>query len=73
MSKINCKEGQKVKRGDVIGYVGNTGKSSGPHCHYEVIKNGKKINPVNFYFNDLTPEQYAKMVEISSSPMQSMD
>jgi murein DD-endopeptidase MepM/ murein hydrolase activator NlpD len=73
MSKINCKEGQNVKRGDVIGYVGNTGKSFGPHCHYEVRKNGKPINPANFYFNDLTPEQYAKMLEISSSPMQSMD
>tara|TARA_B100000809_G_scaffold233775_1_gene250738 strand:+ start:10917 stop:11888 length:972 start_codon:yes stop_codon:yes gene_type:complete len=73
MSKINCKVGQNVKRGDVIGYVGNTGKSFGPHCHYEVRKNGKPINPANFYFNDLTPEQYAKMLEISSSPMQSMD
>jgi len=73
MSKINCKVGQKVKRGDVIGYVGNTGKSFGPHCHYEVRKNGKPINPVNFYFNDLTPEQYAKMVNMSNSPMQSMD
>lgn len=73
MSKIECKVGQNVKRGDLIGYVGNTGKSFGPHCHYEVRKNGKPINPANFYFNDLTPEQYAKMLEISSSPMQSMD
>ena len=73
MNKMNVKEGQNVKRGDVIGYVGNTGKSFGPHCHYEVRKNGEPINPVNFYFNDLTPEQYAKMVDISSSPMQSMD
>lgn len=73
MSKINCKVGQVVKRGDVIGYVGNSGKSTGPHCHYEVRKNGKPINPVNFYFNDLTPEQYTKMVEMSNSPTQSMD
>jgi murein DD-endopeptidase MepM/ murein hydrolase activator NlpD len=73
MSKINVRLGQKVKRGDVIGYVGNTGKSSGPHCHYEVRKNGKAINPVNFYFNDLSPEEYAKMVDMSNSPMQSMD
>ena len=73
MSKINCKVGQVVKRGDVIGYVGNSGKSTGPHCHYEVRKNGKPINPVNFYFNDLTPEQYDKMVEMSNSPTQSMD
>jgi murein DD-endopeptidase MepM/ murein hydrolase activator NlpD len=50
MSKFNCKVGQKVKRGDVIGYVGNTGKSVGPHCHYEVRKNNNPINPVNFYF-----------------------
>jgi murein DD-endopeptidase MepM/ murein hydrolase activator NlpD len=73
MSKINVRLGQKVKRGDVIGYVGNTGKSSGPHCHYEVRKNGKAINPVNFYFNDLSPEEYAKMVDMSNSPTQSMD
>ena len=73
MSKFNCKVGQQVKRGDVIGYVGNTGKSVGPHCHYEVRKNGEPINPVNFYFNDLTPEQYAKMLELASDPSQSLD
>ena len=73
MNKMNVKVGENVKRGDVIGYVGNTGKSKGPHCHYEVRKNGNPINPVNFYFNDLTPEQYAKMVELSNSPTQSMD
>ena len=73
MSKINCKVGQKVKRGDVIGYVGSTGKSVGPHCHYEVRKNGEAINPVNFYFNDLTPEEYATMIELSNDPSQSLD
>lgn len=73
MSKFNCKVGQKVKRGDVIGYVGNTGKSVGPHCHYEVRKNDNPINPVNFYFNDLTPEQYAKMLELANDPTQSLD
>ncbi len=73
MSKMNVKVGQKVNRGDVIGYVGNTGLSAGPHCHYEVHKNGKPVNPVNYYFNDLTPEEYATMVEMANSPMQSMD
>lgn len=73
MSKINCTEGQTVQRGDVIGYVGNTGLSSGPHCHYEVRKNGHPVNPVNYYFNDLTPAEYAIMVEMASQPTQSMD
>jgi murein DD-endopeptidase MepM/ murein hydrolase activator NlpD len=73
MSKTDVKRGQKVKRGDVIGEVGNTGKSSGPHLHYEVIKDGKKINPANFYFNDLTPEEYDLMIELSSHANQSFD
>ncbi len=73
MSQIDVKRGQKVKRGDVIGKVGNTGKSSGPHLHYEVIKDGQKVNPANFYFNDLTPEQYDLMIEISSNANQSFD
>ncbi len=73
MSKMAVKVGQKVKRGDVIGFVGNTGKSVGPHCHYEVRKNDEPINPVNFYFNDLTPEQYAKMLEMANDPSQSLD
>lgn len=73
MSKILVKVGQKVKRGDVIGLVGNTGKSVGPHCHYEVRKNDNPINPVNFYFNDLTPEEYEMMIELSNAPTQSLD
>ena len=73
MSKYIVRKGQEVKRGDVIGYVGNTGMSMAPHLHYEVIKNGKKINPVNFYYNDLTPEQYKKMLEICSQNNQSFD
>jgi murein DD-endopeptidase MepM/ murein hydrolase activator NlpD len=73
MSKTDVKRGQKVKRGDIIGQVGNTGKSSGPHLHYEVIKDGKKINPANFYFNDLTPEEYDLMIELSSHANQSFD
>ena len=55
-----------MSRGDVIGFVGNTGKSVAPHLHYEVHKDGKKINPVNFYYNDLNAEEYERMIEISS-------
>jgi murein DD-endopeptidase MepM/ murein hydrolase activator NlpD len=73
MSQIDVRRGQKVKRGDVIGLVGNTGISSAPHLHYEVIKDGNKINPANFYFNDLSPEEYDMMIEISSRANQSFD
>ena len=73
MKKVNVREGQEIKRGDILGYVGNTGTSTAPHLHYEVIKDGNKINPVNFYFNDLTPEEFEKMLEISSSNNQSFD
>jgi murein DD-endopeptidase MepM/ murein hydrolase activator NlpD len=62
-----------VKRGDVIGFVGSTGTSTAPHLHYEVIKNGEKINPINFFFNDLTPEEYERVIEISSQSNQSFD
>ena len=73
LSEMKVKPGQEVKRGDIIGLVGNTGKSKGPHLHYEVIKNGKAINPVNFYFNDLTPEEYDIMIELSNIANQSLD
>ncbi len=73
MSKIQVKPGQVIKRGEVIGLVGNTGTSTAPHLHYEVIKNGNKINPVNFYFNDLTPEEYDQVLEISTQANQSFD
>ncbi len=73
MSRINVHKGQKVKRGDLIGYVGNTGSSTGPHLHYEVIKDGEKINPVNYFYNDLSPEEYDRMLEMSSSSNQSFD
>lgn len=79
MSKFNVKVGQKVNRGDVIGYVGSTGKSTAPHLHYEVHKYNKrtghwdKVNPVNYYYNDLTPEQYEEMLRISSNANKSFD
>jgi murein DD-endopeptidase MepM/ murein hydrolase activator NlpD len=70
---FNVRRGQRVKRGDVIGTVGSTGLSTAPHLHYEVEKNGKKVNPVHYYFNDLTPEQYEKMIFISTNSGQSFD
>ena len=73
MSKYIVKKGQKVKRGEVIGFVGNSGISTAPHLHYEVRKDNKKINPVNFYYNDLSPEEYEKMLEISLQSNQSLD
>ena len=73
MSEFNVKKGQKVKRGDVIGFVGSTGTSTAPHLHYEVEKNDKKVNPYYYYFNDLSPEEFDRMIEISSSTNQSFD
>ena len=73
MTKYIVYRGQKVKRGEIIGYVGSTGTSVAPHLHYEVIKNKRKINPVNYYYNDLSPEEYGKMLEISSQNNQSFD
>lgn len=73
MSRFAVRPGQKIKRGDIIGYVGNTGSSTGPHVHYEVWKNGKKIDPINFFFNDLTAEEYDKIREQASQSNQSFD
>ena len=72
MSKMLVKPGDKVKRGQIIGLVGSTGLSVAPHCHYEVIKNGIKIDPVNFFYNDLTPQEYEKVIEEASRPSQSL-
>lgn len=73
MSKATVRAGQKVKRGDLIGYVGNTGTSTGPHLHYEVHKNGQAVNPVNFIFSDLTPLEYAAILDAASQENQSFD
>ncbi len=72
MSKFNVKKGQKVKRGDCIGYVGSTGSSTGPHVHYEIIKDGKKINPAPYLFMDITAEEYEKLLELATRENQSM-
>jgi len=73
MESFNSRRGQKVKRGDVIGYVGSTGTSVAPHLHYEIKLNGVNVDPVNYYFNDLSPEEYEKMIEIASKTGQSFD
>ncbi|HNW76716.1 MAG TPA: M23 family metallopeptidase [Bacteroidales bacterium] len=73
LSRIFVRPGQKVQRGQVIGYVGNTGKSTSPHLHYEVRKNNVPVNPIYFFFNDLTPAQFEEMLTMSSEPSQTMD
>lgn len=73
LSEILVKPGQKVKRGDLIGKVGNTGKSTGPHLHYEVRYRGAPQNPVNYYFMDLTPEEYDEMIRQAENAGHVMD
>jgi murein DD-endopeptidase MepM/ murein hydrolase activator NlpD len=73
MVRIKARAGQSVKRGDIIGWVGSTGKSTGPHCHYEVHKNGTPVDPVYFFYNDLTPEQYDRLLKLAATRNQSFD
>jgi murein DD-endopeptidase MepM/ murein hydrolase activator NlpD len=73
MFRVKVHPGQKVLRGEVIGWVGNTGKSTGPHCHYEVHRNGEPVDPVYYFYNDITPEQYDRLLKLASSSNQSFD
>ena len=73
MYRIKVRSGQSVKRGEVIGYVGNSGQSTGSHLHYEVMKGKKHLDPIYFFYNDLTPEQYQQILKIASSRNQSFD
>ncbi len=73
MDDFTVRVGQKVKRGDIIGYVGNTGTSTAPHLHYEVHVKDKKVNPSHYYFNDLSAEEYEEMIRISSNSNQTFD
>jgi len=73
MVRVKVRIGQLVKRGEVIGWVGSTGKSTGPHLHYEVHKNGRPIDPIYFFYNDLTPEQYQQILKLAASSNQSFD
>jgi len=70
---FKVKKGEKIKRGQLIATVGNTGKSTAPHLHYEVLKDKKHVNPIHFFFNDITPEEYEKILELSLIPSQTMD
>lgn len=72
MHDFAVKKGQQVKRGDLIGYVGNTGLSTAPHLHYEVLINNKRVDPVHYFFDDLTPAEYEKILELASAENQSL-
>ena len=73
MSKYNVTVGQKVKRGDLIGFVGSTGRSEAPHVHYEVFKDGERINPINFYYGSLSAEEFENMLRLANQENQSLD
>ena len=73
LSKYNVTKGQKVKRGDLIGFVGNTGRSEAPHLHYEVWKDKERINPINFYYGSLSPKEFENMLKYATQENQSLD
>tara|TARA_B100000929_G_scaffold290648_1_gene285219 strand:- start:1886 stop:2863 length:978 start_codon:yes stop_codon:yes gene_type:complete len=71
--KYNVRRGQRVKRGDVIGFVGSTGRSEAPHLHYEIFKDDERINPINFYYGNLSPEEFGEVLERAQRENQSLD
>ncbi len=73
LSEYNVKVGQKVKRGDLIGFVGSTGRSEAPHLHYEVWKDEERINPINFYYGSLSAEEFENMLKYADQENQSLD
>lgn len=73
LSKYKCKSGQRVKRGDIIGYVGSTGRSEGPHLHYEVHKNNEVVNPLNFYYGNISAAEYVVISKLANQENQSLD
>jgi len=73
LSKYNCKAGQRIKRGDIIGYVGSTGRSEAPHLHYEVHKDGKVVNPLNFYYGNISAVEYVAISKLANQENQSLD
>jgi len=73
MVRMKVHQGEKVKRGEVIGWVGSTGKSTGPHCHYEVHKNGTPVDPIYYFYNDLSPEQFDRILKLANVSNQSFD
>jgi len=73
LNKYNVKRGQKVQKGDIIGYVGSTGRSQAPHLHYEVQKDKKRINPLNFYYGNLSPGEFDTLLKLAKQENQSLD
>lgn len=73
LSRYNCRPGKKVKRGDIIGYVGSTGRSQAPHLHYEVHKNKEVVNPLNFYYGNISAAEYTAITKVANQENQSLD
>jgi murein DD-endopeptidase MepM/ murein hydrolase activator NlpD len=73
LSAYKCRAGQRVKRGDIIGLIGSTGRSEGPHLHYEVHKNGTAVNPLNFYYGNISAVEYVAISQLANQENQSLD